>query len=148
MVAVDDLIVESQIAAVEANCQAQGIEFERVDDRRFRVLLLARNGDRYQLEVECKGFSVEPAAFHWRNPDTGTLDDLADTPAPFNFFHDSGRICAPWNRLASMTGGPHTEWERSAWQHDSHTQGTTTLAAMVLLIKRELQSASYLGRRT
>ena len=147
MVAVDDLMVESQIADLEENCRAQGLQFERVDDRCFRVTLTARNDDSYQLEVECQGFPAEPAAFHWRNPESGVLDELVDTPTPYDFFHDSGRICAPWNRLASMPGGPHTEWERFAWEQDGYTQGTTTLAAMVLRIKRELQSSNYKGRR-
>ncbi len=147
MVTVDDLMVDSQIAEVEANCEAQGLQFERVTDRRFRVALRSRKGDLYQLEVEYRGFPAEPAAFHWRNPDTGVLDEPADTPAPFNFFHDSGRICAPWNRLASTSEGPHTEWVRTAWQQDPHTQGTVTLAAMILRIKSELQSAHYRGRQ-
>ena len=146
MVSVGDLLVETQIADVEANCQALGWQFERVDERRFRVCLIARSGDRYQLEVECGGFPAEPAAFHWRNRESGSLDELVDAPAPYNFFFDSGRICAPWNRLASTPGGPHTEWQRAGWQHDTHTKGTVTLAAMVQRVHFELQSSDYHGR--
>ena len=146
MVAVDDLVIEGQIAKVEEIAFHRGWPFERVDARSFHLSLTARNGDLYHLEVECAGFPAEPAAFHWRNPASGELDELADAPSPFNYFHGTGRICAPWNRLASTPGGPHTEWERTGWQRHPRTGGTVTLAAMAIRIHRELQSKEYRGR--
>ena len=143
---VDDLIVDPQISAVEEICGVHGLRFERVGPRCFRVCLTARTGDVYQLEVECEGFPVLAAAFHWRNRETGRLDELADSPRPYNYFHESGRICAPWNRLASAAGGPHTEWQQTGWQHNPSTGGTDTLAAMVLRIHYELRSPQYRGR--
>ena len=86
---------------VEENAQLHGWEFERVGQRRFRVSLSAGNGDAFQIEVECDGFPAQPAAFHWRNCETGQLDDVADSPEPYGFFFSTGEICAPWNRLAS-----------------------------------------------
>ena len=80
---VEDLAVERQIAAVEENAELQGWLFERVGPLCFRVSLSARNGDSFQMEVECDGFPVQPPAFHWRNPGTGHLDKLADSPAPY-----------------------------------------------------------------
>lgn len=147
MATVGDLAVESQVAAVEANARLHGWEFERIGPRYFRVSLTARNGDIYQLEVECQGFPAEPAAFHWRNTITGALDQLVDTPQPYDFFHDSGKICAPWNRLASEPDGPHPRWVRANWLQEQQTKGTTTLAAMVLRIHFELRSERYRGRR-
>ena len=147
MVVVDDLVVEPQIAAVEEIAQLHGWPFERVGPRCFRVSLSAQNGDVYQLEVECVGFPAEPAAFHWRNPVTGQLDDLVDTPAPYGYFHDSGRICATWNRLASMPGGPHPKWVKAGWQEQPRTKGTVALPAMVLRIHSELRCEDYKGRR-
>ena len=144
--AVDDLIVEPQIEDVAQIARCHGWLFERVGERCFRLSSSARDGDVYQLEVDCDGFPVQPPAFHWRNPSTGNLDLPADAPRPFGFFHSSGRICAPWNRLASMPGGPHTEWVRSRWREQAETGGTTTLAAMVLRIHRELRSNQYRGR--
>ena len=146
MVAVDALVVEDQIAKVEGIALHRGWPFERVDTRSFRLALKARNDDVYHLEVECVGFPAEPAAFHWRNPATGELDRPADAPAPFNYFHGSGRICAPWNRLASTPGGPHTKWERAGWQQHARAGGTVTLAAMVIRIHRELRRKEYQGR--
>ncbi len=146
MVFVDDLIFDSQIAAVEEIAAVHGWRFERVEQRRFRVCLIARTGDLYQLEVECDGYPTLPASFHWRNPETGRLDQLADSPRPYNYFHPSGRICAPWNRLASVEGGPHLEWEQTGWQHSEWTKGAVTLAAMLLRIHRELRSPEYGGR--
>ena len=146
VIAVDDLIVDSQIEHVVEIAQCHGWPFERVGPRRFRISLTAQNGDVYQLEVRCDEFPVQPAAFHWRNPSTGELDQPADAPRPYGFFHGSNRICAPWNQLASMQGGPHTEWVRSRWKEQPETGGTTTLAAMVLRIHHELRSERSKGR--
>ena len=148
MTTVEDLIVEKQITELEDVAQVCTWPFERVGPRRFRVSLCARNGDVYQLEVDCEGYTSQPAAFHWRNPETGELDCLSDSPNRYDFFHKSGRICAPWNRLASMPGGPHLEWQRINWQENPRTKGTNTLAAMVLRIHHELCSSRYRGRRT
>lgn len=146
--AVDDLIVEKQIANVEENSMAHGLQFERISARRFRMSLTARNGDVYQIEVGCENFPTLPPSFHWRNRNTGDLDEVADSPAPYGFFHPSGRICAPWNLLASMEGGPHTEWVSTSWQQNESTRGTITLSAMVLRIHHELRTSAYRGRRS
>ena len=146
MVTVEDLAVEPQILAVEQNAQLHGWQFERLAPRRFLVTLSAGNGDLYLIEVECEGFPLQPAAFHWRNRQTGCLDDLADAPKPYGYFHGTGRICAPWNRLASAPGGPHTDWEQANWKEQPETKATVTLAAMVLRVYRELRSKHYDGR--
>ena len=99
MATVEDLAVEPEIDAVKENAQLHGWPFERVGPRCFRVTFTANNGDIYQVEVECGGFPVQPAAFHWRNPGTGQLDALADSPAQYGYFHDTGRICAPGTAL-------------------------------------------------
>ena len=145
-VAVSDLEVDRQIADVEQVGAAHGWRFERVGSRCFRVDLTARNGDVYQLEVVCERFPTVPPSFHWRNPETGRLDEPTDAPKPYNFFHGSGMICAPWNRLASAEGAPHPEWELTGWQHNDSTKGAVTLAAMLLRIRHELRSSQYAGR--
>lgn len=151
MATVGDLAVEREIEAVRENAEIHGWPFERVDPRRFRVTFTAHNGDIYQIEVECDSFPVQPAAFHWRNQKTGQLDALADAPEPYNtgdnFFFPTGRICAPWNRLASTEGGPHQEWVQSNWMQQGETKGTVTLAAMVTRLHYELRSQRYRGRR-
>ena len=151
MATVEDLVVERQIEAVSENAHLHGWPFERVGPRCFRVTLTTHNGDTYQVEVECDGFPVRPAAFHWRNQETGQLDALADSPEPYNtgdnFFFPTGRICAPWNRLASTVGGPHREWDQSNWMRQAETKGTVTLAAMVTRLHHELRSRRYRGRR-
>ena len=151
MATVEDLAVEREIEAVRENAELHGWPFERVGPRCFRVTLTAHNGDIYQVEVECDGFPVRPAAFHWRNPETGQLDALADAPEPYrtgdNFFFPTGRICAPWNRLASTEGGPHREWVQANWMQQTETKGTVTLAAMVTRLHHELRSQRYGGRR-
>lgn len=147
MIAVDALTVEPQIQHVAEIALGRNWPFERVDQRCFRISLSAQDGEIFQLQVDCDEFPVLPAAFHWRNPSTGELDQPSDAPRPNgDFFHDSNRICAPWNRLASTPGGPHTEWAPSAWREHRQTGGTVTLAAMVLRIHHELRSERYKGR--
>ena len=147
VIAVDDLIVDSQIEHVVEIAQCHGWPFERVGPRCFRISLTAQNGDVYQLEVRCDGFPALPAAFHWRNRNTGELDQSADAPRPYGFFHGTNRICAPWNQLASLPDGPHPEWGPASWREQAQTGGTNTLAAMVLRIHHELRSENYQGRQ-
>ena len=147
VLSIDDLIVEPQVESVAEIAQCHGWLFERVNLRCFRVSLRTRDGDHYQLEVDFDGFPVLPPAFHWQNPNTGEIDRSADAPRPYGFFHDSNRICAPWNRLASTPGGPHPAWVHSSWQEQAETRGTVTLAAMVLRIHHELRSKRYQGRQ-
>ena len=146
MATVEDLVVQREVAAVEEIAQLHNWPFERIRARSFRVTLSAQDSDVYQIEVEFDGYPAQPAAFHWRNQQTGQLDELADTPAPYGLFHPSGRICAPWNRLASTPGGPHTNWIQANWQQQNETRGTVSLAAMVLRIHSELLSRHYKGR--
>ena len=143
----EDLAIEQGIAEVAENAQLHSWAFDRVGPRCFRVALTAKTGDTFQLQVVCNGFPDIPPEFHWRNPDSGAVDDLADSPNPFNYFHGSGRICAPWNRLASTEGGPHQEWQWASWRQQPETMGTVSLAAMVLRIHHELCSDRYRGRR-
>lgn len=147
MTAVRDGIVAKQVQDVIANSHLYGWEFESVGDHQFRIALATQNGDAYQIEVNYEGFPGLPPAFHWRDMRTGELDQLISSPNPYNYFHGSGKICAPWNRLASGEGGPHQEWELAAWQSNPYTKGTTTLSAMILRIHIELKSDNYQGRQ-
>ena len=147
MATVEDLAIEREIAVVEENARLHGWAFDRVGPRCFRVSLTSKSEDTFQLEVECDQFPDIPPAIHWRNQNSGALDELADSPNPYNYFHDSGRICAPWNRLASTEGGPHLEWKRANWRQQPETKATVSLAAMILRIHHELRSDNYKGRR-
>ena len=147
MATVEDLVINQGIAEVEENARLHGWAFDHVSPRCFRVSLTAKNGDTFQVEVDCDQFPDIPPAIHWRNQDSGALDELADSPSPYNYFHKSGRICAPWNRLASTEGGPHQDWRWANWKRQPETKATLTLAAMILRIHHELRSDNYRGRR-
>ena len=82
VIAVDDLIVESQIQHVAEIAHARDWPFERVNQRCFRISLSAQDGEIFQLEVCCDEFPVLPPAFHWRNPGTGERDQPSDAPSP------------------------------------------------------------------
>ena len=123
MATVEDLAIEREIAVVEENAQLHGWAFDRVGPRCFRVSLTSKSEDTFQLEMECDQFPDIPPAIHWRNQNSGALDELADSPNPYNYFHGSGRICAPWNRLASTEGGPHKKWEWGKLEAAAGNQG-------------------------
>lgn len=111
----------------------------------FTVGLPAKDGTRIHFMVFCDRYPELPPAWHFWNPETRLLDQPADTPAGGSFFHASGVICAPWNRLAYTAPGPHPEWEIGNWRHNPHTGGTTSIQAMVQRLAVELQG-TYTGR--
>lgn len=102
------------------------------------------------MRVLVDRYPTIPPAWHWWNPETGVIDDLRDTPVGGAFFHSSGVICAPWNRLSYQgvdPRGPHGDWSiEGDWMANSNTLGTRTLAAMALRIAHEAQ-VSYTGRK-
>jgi len=115
----------------------------------FILGLPARDGSRFWLFVECDRFPAIPPAWHWFNPNTKALDQPPDTPKGGQFFHGSGRICAPWNRLAYQSvdpKGPHGDWNLANWMTNPHTGHCTTLSAMALRITSELSASTYEGR--
>ena len=144
---VGQIAFEAEIEAVRLLAAWRDWSFERPSQKTFRVAIPAKDGQVYHLEVECEGYGVRPPAFHWRNPTTGLLDEPCSMPAEGGYFHQSGRICAPWNRLASMAGGPHLDWVDSDWRENPRTGATRTLAAMLIRIRHELWGSNYRGRR-
>ena len=65
---VEDLAVEREIEAVRQNAELHGWPFERVGPRLFRVTLTARNGDTYQIEVECERLPREAGRISLAQP--------------------------------------------------------------------------------
>jgi hypothetical protein len=112
----------------------------------FTLSLPAKDGSRIHFLVRCDRYPELPPAWHFRNGETGLLDQPADTPIGGGFFHSTGVICAPWNRLAYGPGGLHSDWDIGNWRKNPHTAGTVTIPAMVLRLAVELQ-ANYTGRR-
>jgi hypothetical protein len=150
MATATELMVAEQLEHVRQIAQlVEGWSFEQVDAVKFIIGLLARDQSWFWLFVDCELFTQQPPAFHWYNPQTKALDLPPDTPRGGSYFHGSGRICAPWNRLAYKECdpiGPHGDWQLSSWMTHEKTGGTITLAAMVLRIHFELQSPLYQGR--
>lgn len=146
---VQAVILENQIAALSTIASARGWGFERLPERDdvLRLSLKAKDGEIYQLQIECDGFPALPPRFLWRSPTTGALDEATAMPAVGGYFHSSGRICAPWNRTASDPGGPHLDWAQSDWRENPKTGGTVTISAMAIRIAHELRGRHYKGRR-
>ncbi|MET4214222.1 hypothetical protein [Bradyrhizobium sp. LA2.1] len=142
------LLVKVELDALKENAGLMGWTFEEIDDLTFVLGLPAKDGVTYHLRVRCDGYSATPPAWHWCNPATGKIDDPRDTPRGGNFFHPSGVICAPWNRLAYTmvdSRGPHSDWEIGVWQNNPHTKACHSLSAMALRIAHEL-TKKYEGR--
>ncbi|MCV2864408.1 hypothetical protein [Defluviimonas sp. WL0075] len=118
-------------------------------DDDFVFGLTARDGETYWLKVDCTDYPALPPAWHWYSPESKAIDQPADSPKGSGFLHGSGRICAPWNRLAYKKidpQGPHDDWDLNGWQTNPKTGRCTTLAAMALRIHVELNSKRYQGR--
>jgi hypothetical protein len=145
-----DLVFAEQFEHLRQVAGNRGWDLKETSGPGLVLGLPARDGSHLWLKVECDGFQGKPPAWHWHNPETGALDSPADTPkGSGGYFHPSGRICAPWNRLAYKSivrNGPHEDWELSNWMTNSYTGCCTTLAAMAIRIAVELGSSRFTGR--
>ncbi len=149
MTTATDLIFAEQFGCLRQIAEKRGWDLTENGDPGFVLGLPAKDGSRPHLKVTCDGFPGLPPTWHWFNPKTGAMDQPADTPKGNGYFHPSGRICAPWNRIAYKQvdpQGPHGDWELSTWMTNPKAKGYTTLAAMVLRLFVELRSPRYAGR--
>lgn len=148
MVTAGALVFDEQFRDLKEIACARPWQLDQLDDG-FIVDLSARDGETYWLKVDCTDYPAVPPAWHWYNPTSKRTDQPADTPNGSGFLHGSGRICAPWNRLAYKKidpQGPHDDWDLNSWQMNPRTGKCTTLAAMALRIHVELNSTHYRGR--
>lgn len=147
---ITDLVFAEQFGHLRNVAESRGWPLRQIDGPGFEIVLPARDRSRFGLRVLCDGYPGTPAAWRWSNPDTGACDQAADIPrGSGGYFHSSGRICAPWNRVAYKQvdpQGPHGDWQLATWMTNPNTGGCTTLAAMALRMAVELQSTRYQGR--
>lgn len=148
MTTVAELLVNEELAHLREIAERWG--WTMTDRGAGEVLLglTAKEGEAFWLLIDTTGYPVRPAAFHWSDASGSRRDDRSDTPRGGGFFHSSGRICAPWNRLAYKqvtSNGPHSDWDLAGWKTNPKTGATTTLSAMVLRVHHELR-ASFQGR--
>lgn len=145
MATVGELVIEEQFGHLLENAASREWPLERA----FILGMKAHDGSQYWLLADCSDYPALPPAWHWYNPATRLLNQPADTPKGSSFLHSSGRICAPWNRLAYKKidpSGPHDDWDLTNWMTNPKTGNCTTLSAMALRIHVELSSARYQGR--
>lgn len=142
------LVIQPELQALQEVAKERGWLFRQETEHEF-VLGLGRGTEQFFLRVDLTDYRATPAAWHWYNPQTSALDQSQDTPRGGTFFHSSGVICAPWNRLAYKSvnsKGPHGDWDiRGNWVAHANTGGTRTLVAMALRIDHELQ-LNFAGR--
>ncbi len=149
MATATELVLGEELEDLRRNAERRGWTLEVLDTKTFILALPAKDGTWVQLLAECDDYPTSPPAWHFRNPQTGELEHPAGTPRGGGFFHSSGVICAPWNRLAYRSQwerGPHNDWTIGDWRANPSTGGAKTLSAMALRIYVELQS-SYQGRQ-
>jgi hypothetical protein len=144
-----ELVFAEQFGHLREVAGKRGWDLKQIDGPGFVLGLPTRDGSRLALKVTCDDYPGLPPAWRWCNGDSGECDQPADTPRGSAYFHSSGRVCAPWNRLAYTQAdpkGPHSDWELGGWMTNPKTGGCTTLAAMALRLAVELQSSRYQGR--
>jgi hypothetical protein len=144
-----DLVFAEQFSHLREVADNRGWDLKEIEGPGFVLGLLASDESRFWLKVECDGFQGIPPAWHWHNPETGALDAVVDTPKGNGYFHSSGRVCAPWNRLAYKSvdaQGPHSDWQLSNWMSNPKTGHCTTLTAMALRISVEFHGPRFKGR--
>ena len=149
MTTATDLVFAEQFGQLREIAENRGWDLTETGDPGFVLGLPAHDGSRLWLTVGCDGLPGLPPAWHWFNPETGAIDQPADTPKGGGYFHSSGRICAPWSRIAYKqvdAQGPHGDWELTTWMTNPKTKGCKTLAAMALRLFVELNGPRYTGR--
>lgn len=150
MATVTELVFAEQFGYLRQIAESRGWDLEQIDGPGFILGLPARDGSRFWLKVDCDGYATAPPAWHWYDSEMKALDQPGVTPAADgHYFHTSGRICAPWNRLAYSQvdpKGPHGDWQLGNWMTNPNTKGCTTLSAMVLRLAVELRGPHYKGR--
>ena len=146
-----ELVFAEQFGHLRQVAESRGWDLTQTDGPGFILGLPARDGSRFALQVTCENFPGTPPIWRWCNPETHIPDQLLDMPrGSGGYFHNSGRICAPWNRIAYSQvdpQGPHSDWQLENWMTNPKTGCCTTLPAMALRLAVELMSARYQGRK-
>ena len=96
MATASELILEKQLRDLRQNADIHDWLFDLVDPTTFVIGLPAKDESDLALFVKCNDYPVQPPAWHWHNRASKAID----TPLGGDFFHNSGVICASWNRLA------------------------------------------------
>jgi hypothetical protein len=150
MTTIAELTVQEEIGIVREVVESRGWELREVDGLHFVLGLPASDGSFFHLAVDCDDYPVKPAAWHWCDREGNGRDVVTNAPMGSEFFHSSGVICAPWNRLAYKTidpRGPHGEWVPTDWRNNPYTKGCKTLCAMALRVAVELKGPRYHRKR-
>jgi hypothetical protein len=154
MTTVLEIVLQEQVLRLREIAENRGWFFELKSNDSFVIGFPARDRSMFWLRVDCDGFPGLPPAWHWYNVQTQQIDQPTDTAIGQGFLHGSGRICAPWNRLAYKNvdpAGPHSDWTLANWMTNPYTRECRTLAAMALRVFVELQSERFqtrMGART
>jgi len=150
MASVEEVIEQEEIAHLRELASQREWLFEHRGSRIFLLGLPARDTTWFHLLVDYQDYRGQPPAWHWSDESGTVLDASKDTPKGTGFLHSSGRICAPWNRLAYTQvdpKGPHRDWNLAGWESNPKTRKCRTLSAMALRVYVELNSNRCLGER-
>lgn len=149
MATAGDIVYASEFDALTSVAAVRAWPLRTLSFRSFLLGLEARDDHWWYLLVDCEGYKATPAAWHWSSPEGAELDSPKVTPkGKGGYFHGSGRICAPWNRLSYKqidSAGPHGDWQLANWISNRKNGGCRTLAAMALRLHVELNSERYQG---
>ncbi len=133
MATATELILEEQMAELTANADAMGWSVTYLRAGRFVLGVPAKDNSILYWRCEPDGFAATPPAWHWSDATGENIDTPKVTGQGGQFFHSSGVVCAPWNRLAYKSldaRGPHDDWSIGDWLSNAKTRQCTTLAAM------------------
>ena len=151
MATVTDLVFDEQFGHLLEVAAHRPWDLTRIDGPGFILALPARDRSLFFLNVTCSDYPALPPIWSWYNQETKMCHQPSDIPkGEGGYFHGSGRICAPWNRIAYRQEdpmGPHKDWQLANWLSNPKTIGCTTLAAMALRMAVELVSPKFRGRQ-
>lgn len=149
------VIVEGELLEARPLAERRGWHLEKLGPLAFKASITAKSvgeqpPETYVFEWELDDYRAVPPAIHVAMPDGSERDTKRCLPQDgHGFFHDSGYICAPWNRLAYLPGGPHAgdgAWQLAGWAEAS--KPNNRIGMILELIWTLLNDSGYQGRRT
>lgn len=149
MTTITEFVVSEELDTFRKCAEVLDWEIKEVDPITFVVGFQSGKGQEFWCKVICENYKQNPPFWHWYNPTTKLIDQSNDIPqieggSIRGYFHSSGIICAPWNRLAyksiSQPNGLHPEWVLSDWITNPKTGICTTLTGMAIQVHQELSS--------
>lgn len=143
MASATELLVAEEVRQLQDVAEGEGWSVTILSPLSFVVGFIARDGTPMWVRCDADEYKRLPPTWRWCDQLGQNVGGGKFTPnGGSQFFHQSGNICAPWNRDAYSSinpSGPHGDWNIGNWLENSYTGQARSLAAMAMRLGLELR---------